>query len=75
MEEKKPEDYTIRKVNLDTGEKEVVRELPTGHMSIIRKQLKAQAQERQAEIVEKNKKDARRAKSKRARKARRKSKK
>lgn len=74
MEEKKASDYTIRKVNPETGEKEVVHSLPKGHMDVIKKQLKAQAQMRQAKYVEEKKKQARRAKNKRARKARKRAK-
>lgn len=66
-----PKDYTIRKVNLDTGEKETVKTpLPKSHLSIIQKQMKLQAKKFHDEYVEKKNKEKRRAKSKSARKAR-----
>lgn len=68
---KNPQDYTIRKVNLDTGEKEIIkRPLPKNHLAIIQEQAKIQAKKFHDDYVEKKNKEKRRAKSKSARKAR-----
>ena len=72
QEEVKPSDYTVKKVDPETGEKKVVRTLPKGHMEIIKKQMKAQAKARHDKYIEEKNKEARRAKNKRARKARKK---
>lgn len=70
-ETKNPEDYTIRKVNLNTGEKETVKKaLPKGHLEIIKKQMKAQANALHKKYVDDKDKKKRRAKSKSARKSR-----